>query len=361
MHREIAVVGALIAALTVSAAAQTNTFPTSGNVGIGTTNPQAGLDIEQTSDPITGGPVLGLNVNNTITVGSTMDYPQNFLRTQYSGSASQSFLYGVVSEAINSGTGSVSNGYATLFRLVNSSSSGSIANGFGILVDSPQGGGPISNAYGININPQTVSGVTTGYGVFQNGASDINSFAGNVGIGTTSPGAKLEVDGNVKLTANSGASITFADGTVQSTAYTGVVCGGDYAESVDVTGSRAGYEPGDVLVVDPSAPGKFLKASQPYSALVAGIYSTRPGTVGRRQTTPKSPDEVPMAMMGIVPTKVTTENGPIQVGDLLVASSTLGRAMKGTDRERLTGAVIGKALGSLKSGSGVIEVLVTLQ
>ena len=184
---------------------------------------------------------------------------------------------------------------------------------------------------------------------------------GNVGIGTTSPGAKLEVDGNVKLTSGSGASITFQDSTVQSTAYTGVTCGGDYAESVDVSGRRTNYEAGDLLVIDPGAPGKFLKSAQAYSTLVAGIYSTKPGMVGRRQTASKSPDEVPMAMMGIVPTKVTAENGPIKTGDLLVTSSILGRAMKGTDRGLLTGAVVGKALGSLDSGTGVIEVLVTLQ
>jgi hypothetical protein len=35
--------------------------------------------------------------------------------------------------------------------------------------------------------------------------------------------------------------------------------------------------------------------------------------------------------------------------------------MKGTDRNRMLGAVIGKAMGSLDSGTGVIEVLVTLQ
>ena len=68
-----------------------------------------------------------------------------------------------------------------------------------------------------------------------------------------------------------------------------------------------------------------------------------------------------MAMVGIVPTKVSAENGPIKTGDLLVASTTLGRAMKGTDRSLLTGAVIGKALASLDSCTGVIEVLVTLQ
>ena len=190
----------------------------------------------------------------------------------------------------------------------------------------------------------------------------INS-SGNIGMGTISPGAKLEVDGNVKLTAGSGASITFADGTVQSTAYTGVTCGGDYAESVDVMGGRTNYEPGDLLVIDPQAPGRFLKSAEPYSTLVAGIYSTKPGTVGRRETSYAKTDTtaVPMAMMGIVPTKVTAENGPIKTGDLMVTSSMVGYAMRGTDRSRLTGAVVGKALGSLDSGTGMIEVLVTLQ
>jgi hypothetical protein len=68
-----------------------------------------------------------------------------------------------------------------------------------------------------------------------------------------------------------------------------------------------------------------------------------------------------MAMIGIVPTKVSAENGPIKRGDLLVTSSIPGYAMKGTDRSRLTGAVIGKALGNLDSGKGLIEAVITLQ
>ena len=126
---------------------------------------------------------------------------------------------------------------------------------------------------------------------------------GNVGIGTTAPGAKLEVDGSVKLTSGSGASLTFADGTVQSTAYTGVTCGGDYAESVDVDGIRANYEPGDVLVIGPASGSDVIKSSEPYSTVVAGVYSTKPGVVGRRQTTDSkaSKTEVPMAMIGIAP------------------------------------------------------------
>ena len=71
--------------------------------------------------------------------------------------------------------------------------------------------------------------------------------------------------------------------------------------------------------------------------------------------------EVPLAVVGIVPCKVTAENGAIRVGDLLVTSSTAGHAMKGTDRSKMLGAVVGKALEPLEKGKGVVQVLVTLQ
>jgi hypothetical protein len=187
--------------------------------------------------------------------------------------------------------------------------------------------------------------------------------SGNVGIGTVTPAEKLEVSGNIKLASSSGAHIVFPDGSQQSVAWTGVLSGGDYAESVNVSGNRDTYEPGDVLVIDPAAEGKFLKSSSPYSTTVTGIYSTKPGVTGRRQHTSSEhmKEEVPMAMTGIVPTKVTAENGPIKPGDLLVSSSTPGYAMKGTDRSQMLGAVIGKAIGHLDTGTGVIETVVTLQ
>lgn len=183
---------------------------------------------------------------------------------------------------------------------------------------------------------------------------------GRLGVGTTSPQYPLDVAGQIH---SSTGGYVFPDGTTQTTAFIPANCGADYAESVGVSGDRTKYEPGDLLVIDPDHPGKFLKSNQPYSTTVAGIYSTKPGFVGRKQpaSEPASQDEVPMAMVGRVPTKVSAENGPIKVGDLLVTSSAVGYAMKGTDRSQMMGAVVGKALGSLDSGTGVIEVLVALQ
>ena len=102
-----------------------------------------------------------------------------------------------------------------------------------------------------------------------------------------------------------------------------------------------------------------------YSTRVAGIYSTKPGVLATTHSIDESDalaEEIPLAIVGIVPCKVTAENGAIAPGDLLVtSSSTLGYAMKGTNRIRMLGAVVGKALEPLREGKGVIQVLVTLQ
>jgi len=68
---------------------------------------------------------------------------------------------------------------------------------------------------------------------------------------------------------------------------------------------------------------------------------------------------VPLALAGVVPVKVCAESGAIQPGDLLVASGTAGRAMRGENPP--AGTVIGKALGTLAEGEGVIDMLVMLR
>lgn len=178
----------------------------------------------------------------------------------------------------------------------------------------------------------------------------VNRASGNIMVGVVSQNADVpvfRVDGTGKV---------FADGGFQPN-------GADFAESVAVSGNRNNYAAGDLLVIDPNSNRHLALARQPYSTLVAGIYSTKPGMLGSTHTVDEQApkDEVPLAVVGIVPCKATAENGAIQVGDLLVTSSTPGRAMKGTDRTKMLGAVVGKALDPLKNGTGVIQVLVTLQ
>lgn len=152
-----------------------------------------------------------------------------------------------------------------------------------------------------------------------------------------------------------------ADGNIFANAFN--VGGADFAESMAVTHAKATYEPGDTMVIDADLRRTVTRASTPYSTMVAGIYSTKPGVIASPygvDDTGRSA-EIPLAVVGIVPAKVTTENGPIAAGDLLVTSSLPGHAMKGTDRSRMVGAIVGKALEPLKDGTGVILVLVTLQ
>jgi hypothetical protein len=128
----------------------------------------------------------------------------------------------------------------------------------------------------------------------------------------------------------------------------------DFAEVLPAIGDLG---PGDVLVIGPD--GKLASSTEAYQPTVVGVYTTRPSYVGGARLLGQ-PGYAPLAVMGIVPVKVSAENGSIQPGDLLVASSMPGHAMK-ADPNPSVGTVIGKALGALEEGTGLIDLLVMLQ
>jgi len=204
-------------------------------------------------------------------------------------------------------------------------------------------------------NASAVTGATFGvYGSIASG--DINAGAGvfdNTTTGNLLVGRATSAHNRVFRVDTTGKG--FFNGSTQ-------VGGADFAESVDVVGSVAEYTPGDVLIIDPKGYRRLALSTEAYSTKVAGIYSTKPGVLATPHTMddPRLAAEVPLAVVGIVPCKVTTENGAIEPGDLLVASTVPGYAMKGTDRNRMLGAVVGKAMQSLRTGTGTIEVLVSL-
>jgi hypothetical protein len=136
----------------------------------------------------------------------------------------------------------------------------------------------------------------------------------------------------------------------------------DYAEMLPAV---EGLAPGDVLVIGPD--GKLILSTQAYQANVVGVYSTQPGFVGGYPVDGPVTGTIPLAIVGVVPVKVSTENGPIHPGDLLTTSTIPGFAMKASTVTvngitfYPSGVLIGKALEGLDAGEGLILVLVTLQ
>jgi glucose/arabinose dehydrogenase len=127
--------------------------------------------------------------------------------------------------------------------------------------------------------------------------------------------------------------------------------GADIAERIY---SLETLEPGDVIELDSDHPG-YLRKSRARSALAIGVISTQPGLIMANHTDSKD-NRPAIALIGRVPVKATTENGPIRLGDLLTPASTAGSAMR-CDLPCLS-PVLGKALGPLRTDKGLVLILV---
>ena len=135
--------------------------------------------------------------------------------------------------------------------------------------------------------------------------------------------------------------------------------GGDCAENFEVSEDK-NVDPGSVVVFDDNE--KIHLCNSSYNKRVAGIASgangVNPGIIlGNSQS---ENYRIPIALNGTAYCKVDASYSPIESGDLLTTSSTIGHAMKVMDNSKAMGAVIGKAIGSLFEGKGLIKVLVTM-
>ncbi|MDX2116260.1 MAG: hypothetical protein SFZ24_11675 [Planctomycetota bacterium] len=182
--------------------------------------------------------------------------------------------------------------------------------------------------------------------------ANIHYNAGNVGIGTSSPVAKLDVQGTARVN------------TLE------IDAGADLAENFDIASALVGEEtivaaPGMVVSIDRDEVGKLVVSSDAYDRRVAGIVSgaggvnpgltlSQPGTI--------ADGEHPVASVGRVWCYADADaGGPIEAGDILTTSPTAGHAMRAGDAARAPGATIGKAMSSLEKGKGLVLVLVSLQ
>ncbi|MDP2989899.1 MAG: hypothetical protein Q8O57_04980, partial [Kiritimatiellota bacterium] len=224
-------------------------------VGIGTATPQARLDIAS-STSVTSGSNIGLNNTltanptaqssaNIYAAFNTADYTSNFgtdpgtfVMGQYnlarnSGTATLENVvgswskaenistgtindsygavgqsrntgagtivrgYGVVGASRNNSTGTVTNAVGVYGDIINASAGGVIENAYNIKAATPySNAGTINNLYGVYIDLQSPPGggtILDKWALYQAGPNDKSYFAGNVGMGTTTPAAALHV------------------------------------------------------------------------------------------------------------------------------------------------------------------------
>jgi hypothetical protein len=214
--------------------------------------------------------------------------------------------------------------------------------------------------------------------------------AGNVGIGATTPAFKLDVAGDLRGTrlilradpfAPANAAVLCADPNVVNFVPfnygTGrplnIIARDAFVRQITITGgadlaepfamSEEGISPGSVVIIDEENPGHLKLSTEAYDTRVAGVVSgangIKPGISLRQEGVIEDGENV--ALTGRVYVQADASFGAIKPGDLLTTSNTAGHAMKVIDHAKAQGAILGKAMSSLKQGKGTVLVLVTLQ
>jgi hypothetical protein len=348
-----AAIGLMLAVLAlgaVPAIAQTNTFPPTGNVGLGTLSPSTSLTIVG-PDPGPQSNALGFRIENVIgysvgmfvsdnrgVFGSTNLTPLDFISN------------GILPKMTLDTSGYLGIGTtAPISKLhVLGTDPGTGMATLGIRVENDSG----YNASMMVANNRAIIGTTnaTPLDFISNGLVARMTLmpTGALGIGTTTPAAMLHVAGGAQI-----------DGDV---AVSGNIAA-KYQDVAEWVKAPSKLEAGTVLIIDPATTDQVLQGSKPYDTRVAGVVSEQPGVLLGKS----GEDKVMVAHSGRVRVKVDASFGPIATGDLLVTSSTPGHAMRSTPVEvggvamHRPGTLIGKALEPLGSGQGEILVLLMLQ
>jgi hypothetical protein len=162
--------------------------------------------------------------------------------------------------------------------------------------------------------------------------------------------------GTIRIANTNNKAAIFLNGDTGDIILTNADCAEEFDVAEDIIA-----EPGMVMVLDGGSALRPCRSA--YDKRVAGVLSGagnyKPGIVLDRK--PSAHARMALAIVGKVYCMADAQYGAIEIGDLLTTSPTLGHAMKAIEPGRAFGAVIGKALQALNSGTGLVPLLVALQ
>lgn len=247
-------------------------------------------------------------------------------------------------------------------------------DGSGVVTSGTWQGGVIGLGYG----GTGLTSVEAGYFMIGGSASALQAtssifmdLTGNVGIGTTTPTAKLSVVNSTAADADNiftvastsnvfritGGGDVYADGSFIDT-------GADYAEYFFSTDKD--LSAGEVVCVDVTENNAVKRCERASDGNVMGIVSTKPAIIGNAKPGYASNRNYAIVgMLGQVPAKVSDENGSIRPGDSLTSASLAGYIMKANAGDSTVGVALetfgNQALSGAPSvvSTGEIKVLIS--
>lgn len=319
-----------------------------GDVGIGTTNPQARLDVNDSlrARSLTVGGVDFLETSLSIYPSAPYDGSSVLQSTR-----SQGLHFGDIH--LNPAGGRVGVGTTSPMGRLH-------VNGKSVFEGGNVGIGTTDPTWPLHVIPDA-----TNRGI-RVGRNDVGSASVNIGI----TGGLPYLQGVQSEGVEYGTLALNPFGGVVRVPILRITGGSDIAEPFDVAVDAEMCDateltPGMVVCIDPANAGKLRLSRTGFDRTVAGVISgaggVNPGMLLSQEGT-LADGKHPVALTGRVYCYVDADaNGPVKPGDLLTTSSTAGHAMRAGDDERTHGAILGKAMSSLDSGRGLVLVLVSLQ
>jgi hypothetical protein len=377
-----------------------------GKIGIGTAAPGGVLGVVSTTATTaiyglgnTSIAVLGIS-NQNIGVGG---YSPNNIGV-LGASVDNPGIYGSTSGAGEAVYGSANTGYGGYFSSATSDAADFQGNNWGIYVVN-HGSQPAiqSIARGNNYAGHFTSDVARA-GYFKSNNSGVYSLYVDTQGGPSQSTSGLEVNGSIRAEGNlyiagskagyvvdemqnadsanleAGDVVVIAEDSsapvlgqipvpriklaakANDTAVVGVV---DQIMYVPDSATRAAYEAQETA--DRDAANRAQNNPGNKQALMANIPNRISDEAGTLHSDSYSTSSRPGGYCSVVTLgaykaiKADAGFGAIRAGDLLTTSSHAGYAMRVTDKAAASGAIIGKALSSLASGTGSVTVIVTLK